>query len=247
MRSRQSLFDEHLLRDVLARQDLDKTNKLLACLAVKVDEAKTVAALKELATTHGLRGVKNWNVSSYLSRSKGRASRVSAGWILTRSGRMHVASLGVFGGAVVTQISSSLRNHAQRLTNGDTKAFVNEAIACFEGHHYRAAVVLTWVGAMSLLQDHVFANLLDAFNAEAFRRNPKHRKILVKDDFSRLQESDFLDYLEGASGIGKSIKKELVACLDFRNGCGHPNALKLAEQRVAAHIESLMLNVYSRF
>ena len=61
------------------------------------------------------------------------------------------------------------------------------------------------------------------------------------------READFLDCLEGASIIGKSVRKELGVCLDLRNGCGHPNGLKIGETRVAAHIESLILNVYARF
>jgi hypothetical protein len=62
-----------------------------------------------------------------------------------------------------------------------------------------------------------------------------------------MQESDFLDILDKISVIGKSVKLELGVCLTLRNGCGHPNSLKIADHRVAAHIESLILNIFSRF
>ena len=67
------------------------------------------------------------------------------------------------------------------------------------------------------------------------------------DDLARMRESEFLDVAEGCSVIGKSVRKELNGCLDLRNGCGHPNTLRIAEARVTAHIEVLILNVYAKF
>lgn len=241
------MLDASALRDILSRSDLGRLDKLLICLAVDADSPKEVGSIKDIAHANGLRGAKTWNVSSYLSRSNGKASRVAAGWVLTASGRQHVASLGVAHSPVVSGAVSVLRKHIQNIRSSDTRAFVEEAIACFEAHHYRAAVVLSWIGAVSLLYDHVSKNCLTAFNAEAIRRNPKHRPASTIDDLARLKESDFLDYLEGCSVIGKSVRKELGVCLDLRNGCGHPNSLKLAEARVASHVETLMLNVFSRF
>jgi hypothetical protein len=69
----------------------------------------------------------------------------------------------------------------------------------------------------------------------------------AKDDLANLKEYDFLQILQSMSVIGKSVKDELEGCLKFRNGCGHPNSLKIGESRVSAHIESLMLNVFSKF
>jgi hypothetical protein len=36
-------------------------------------------------------------------------------------------------------------------------------------------------------------------------------------------------------------------CLMLRNACGHPNTLSIAENSVAAHIEKLIRNVFSRY
>lgn len=241
------MLPEAALRDVLSRSDLDRTGKLLACLAVDAGTAKTVGRIKELARSQGLRAAQTWNVSTYLARSTGKASRVADGWILTTAGRTYIRSLNLAPATALTAAASGLRTHSTSIQNAETRRFVEEAIGCLESQHYRAAVVLTWVGAVSLLYDHVVNNALAPFNAEATRRNPKHRPATTTDDLARLKESDFLDYLEGCSIIGKSIRKELGVCLDLRNGCGHPNSLKFAEARVAAHVEALVLNVFVRF
>jgi hypothetical protein len=166
---------------------------------------------------------------------------------LTAIGRKHIVALGLAVSAVVSHSSAALRKHTATIKNQETKNFVDEAISCFEAHQYRAAVVLSWVGAVSLLYDHVVMHALSGFNTEATRRNPKHRPANTRDDLARLKETDFLDCLEGCSVIGKSVRKELGVCLDLRNGCGHPNSLKIAEARVASHIETLVLNVYTKF
>lgn len=62
-----------------------------------------------------------------------------------------------------------------------------------------------------------------------------------------MKESIFLDILESISVIGNDVKKELKKCLDLRNSCGHPNSLVIGENRVAAHVEILILNVFSKF
>jgi hypothetical protein len=60
-----------------------------------------------------------------------------------------------------------------------------------------------------------------------------------------MKEHDFLQVLEVLSILGKNVKNELEGCLKLRNGCGHPNSLKLAESRCAAHIAVLVLNVFN--
>ena len=62
-----------------------------------------------------------------------------------------------------------------------------------------------------------------------------------------MKEHDFLQVLEAISVIGKSVKNELETCLKLRNGCGHPNSLKIGQNRVAAHLETLVFNVFAVF
>jgi hypothetical protein len=123
---------------------------------------------------------------------------------------------------------------------------VSEAIGCLEARLLRAAVVLSWVGAVSQLYEHVVKAFLPLFNTEATRRDSKWRPAATPDDLVRMKEFDFLNVLEAISVIGKNVKQELQQCLALRNACGHPNSLSLGEARVASHIETLILNVYTK-
>ena len=98
-----------------------------------------------------------------------------------------------------------------------------------------------------MLYDHVVSNYLSEFNAAALKQDPKWKPAKTKDDLARMKEANFLVICESASIIGKSVKQELEGCLTFRNGCGHPNSLRIGENRVSGHIETLVFNVYSVF
>ncbi len=110
---------------------------------------------------------------------------------------------------------------------------------------------MSWVGAVAVLYDHVVATDLVGFNTEATARAAKMKYpwIAAKnaDGLARMKESEFLLVLEKRSHIGKSVRKQLEKCLDLRNGCGHPNSLKIADHVVSSHIEILILNVFARF
>ena len=112
---------------------------------------------------------------------------------------------------------------------------------------FRAAVVLSWLGAMALLHDHAVAKHLAAVNAEALKREPKWKAAKNTDDLGKMTESTFLEIAAAVSLIGKSVKHELETCLKLRNSCGHPNSLKIGSNKVAAHLETLALNVYAVF
>ena len=95
---------------------------------------------------------------------------------------------------------------------------------------------------------YVVRDLLQAFNTEARRRDPKWKDARNADELGRMKEHDFLDVLEAIGSIGKNAKQVLQnQCLTLRNGCGHPNSLKISENNVAAHLDMLVLNVYSKF
>lgn len=144
-------------------------------------------------------------------------------------------------------VISTLRQTLNRMTSQQCRNFVEEAVGCAEAKFYRAAIVLTWAGAIRVLQENVVAKNLVTFNAEASRRDAKWRAAKTADDLSRMKEYDFLQILEAISMIGKSVKTELEVSLKLRNSCAHPNSFQVGENRTAAHIESLVLNVLSVF
>lgn len=242
------MLPSNSLKDIIHQSGFSKIDRLLLCLAVDVNHPKSVKEIKALAIQAGLPEVKRWNVSDLLSRSKKKAIRIAEGWILPIPGKEYVKKKAApFIKPVVTKVASSLRSHLAQIKEPNTHKFIEQSIQCFEAGFYRAAVVLSWVGGISVLQEHVRKNELSAFNIEAIRRFPKWKPAKTKDDFARMKEKNFLGVLEGISVIGKSVKDELEGCLKLRNGCGHPNSLKIAEHRVSSHLETLILNVFSQF
>lgn len=242
------MLTSNSLKDILHQPGLSDLDKLLICLAVDVTTAKKISVIKSLAVDGGLREIQKWNSSSKLSGSQGRAVLTPNGWILTQIGQDYIRKIiAPFIKPGVKKITASLRSHLAAIKEPDTSKFVEESIKCFEAEFYRAAVVLSWIGAVSVLYEHVLKNELSAFNIEAKRRNSRWKNAKSRDDLARMKESDFLDILVSISVIGKSVKTELKNCLDLRNGCGHPNTLKIADSRVSSHLEILILNVFSQF
>ena len=242
------MIDKSRLKDLLSRSEYSRLEKILICLAVDPDTPLQVKGIKEQAVSSGLRVAKNWNISQFLGASNGLSVRTDEGWELTSDGRRRVSEIvGPSAASSVPIIASNLRQYLPKITDKKTKEFVEEAIECYEAKHLRAAVVLSWVGAISLLHKHVFENHLASFNAEVLRRDPKWKKAKSTDDLCRMKEANFLNIIEHLSIIGKNVKQELETCLKLRNSCGHPNTLQIGDSRVAAHMEILVLNVFSVF
>jgi hypothetical protein len=180
--------------------------------------------------------------------SGGLAIRIPQGWEVTDAGRQHLRNLDVARiGPAAVQVATDLRAELANIADADTRAFVEEAIKCYEAELYRSAIVMSWLAAVDILHGHVHAKHLAAFNAEAKRVDAKWRDAKSTDDLGRMSESDFLDRIVALSIVGKNVKKELKDCLDRRNGCGHPNSLKVGANAAAHHIEVLILNVFRVF
>ena len=145
------------------------------------------------------------------------------------------------------QVATDLREELSNISDPPTRAFVEEAIKCYELELYRSAIVMSWIGAVAVLYNHVHANHLSKFNAEAKRVDAKWKDALTTDDLTRMREANFLDRIAALSIIGNDVKRVLKNCLNRRNSCGHPNSLRIRANTVAHHIEVLLLNVFKRF
>jgi hypothetical protein len=210
-------------------------------------------AIRLMIVNAGVLNARKMNIPEYLSRARehGFAIKVPEGWELTRPGRAHVTTLvqaaaGDDDDAPPEPIKK-LRDQLKQINNAETRAFVEEAVEAAERKLYRSAVVLSWVGAVAMLYDYVVANKLSDFNTEAVRRDAKWKPAKNQDGLARMGEFDFLQILQAIGVIGKSVREELEGCLKLRNGCGHPNSLRVADNRVASHIEVLVLNVFEKF
>lgn len=142
---------------------------------------------------------------------------------------------------------AKLEEKLKGLSDRYVRSFVHEAINCLKAGHLRAAVVLSWIGAVAVLQHYVASNHLVEFNSDAKSNGLQKRDARGVSDFSRLKEVDFLDSAERIGVLSNAVKKELKVCLDRRNNCGHPNDYVVTETAVAAHIESLIVHVFERY
>ncbi len=246
------MLTETDLIESLHKKRLSRQDTILLILCVHSDEAKGVVDIKKLGRKAGLTEILKWNVSETLRRAKGLAIRLPEGWAVTSKGKDHIRKIDVLPdrkSPETIHVATSLRQAIKKISNADTIAFLEEAITCFEVGLYRSAVVLSWVGAISLLHNQIIKSHLAIFNAEAQKRDAKWKSAKISDDLSRMKESDFLDIIgtPPVSLIGKNVKDELKNSLQLRNACGHPNSLKIGENRVSAHLEVLILNIFSKF
>lgn len=227
-------------------KDLGKIDKVLLVLATQ-EHPVSVSKIRQIADAAGFRAMRKWNISATLSGSKGKAI-LTTGWELTEAGRDHLRSVGVAAiSSTAIQVAVDLRSKLAKITDEQTRNFIEEAIKCHEAGLYRSAIVMSWLGAVDILQKHVHQNHLDAFNAEAGRVNGKWKPAKSQDDIGKMGDVEFLDRIETLSIIGKNVKAELKKCLELRNGCGHPNSLKVSVNKSAAQIETLLQNVFERF
>jgi hypothetical protein len=228
-------------------RDFGDADKLLLVLST-FDAPTQVKDIKARCKEVGLRKLAESNVSSYLSRTKGLAINTSKGWELADGGKQHLHTLGVSSvRPAAVQVATDLRDLLSKISDPDTRAFVEEAVQCYEYELYRSAVVMSWLAAMHVLKVEVLNKRLNDFNTEASRVDTRWKAAKTTDDLGEMKEFNFLERLQGISMIGKNVKEQLQACLRTRHGCGHPNSLKLGERTVSHHIDLLMQNVFNVF
>ncbi|MDY6826616.1 MAG: hypothetical protein SVV67_05495 [Bacillota bacterium] len=236
------------LRDLLIDPEISNKEKILLLLMDGNCVPKAVSEIKEIAEKYGFRNkVFLSNISSYLNRLAPKVVRTENGWEITSKGILHLQNKGLVTTKIIRDQQLTLREYINKIEHEDVRSFLEEAITAFECKLYRSSVVLSWVGALSLMQEFVIMNHIDDFNNALIVRNPSQKIIKKKEEFSKIHEYDFLQICFGASIIGKSTKQQLEQCLKLRNGCGHPNKLTIGENMVAAHLEFLINNIFAVF
>lgn len=246
------MLNKDQLKDCVHKKELSRIDILLLILCVNSNIPKKVSFIKELGRNAGIPEILRWNISDTFRNNRTFVINVPEGWLLTTEGKKHISSLAVIPQKKTLKIinlATNLQKEIEKINDKNTKSFIEEAITCFEAGLYRSCVVLSWCGAISLLYDAVITHHLTMFNTEAQRRDAKWKNANNNDDLARMKESTFLDIIAAPplSIIGKNVKQELNNCLDLRNGCGHPNSLIIGENKVAAHLEILILNIFKKF
>lgn len=235
------------LRDALTRKDLSKTDKYLLIVGHH-DGPVMNAEIKTIAKENGWKDGANSAPSSFLSKSQ-YALLLPKGWTLTGPGRSALEDRGLISKiGVLTPVTQTLEKYVLDLHDPDKARFVEEAITCVKNKSYRAAIVLSWVGALYLMYAYVLREKLVEFNVEVLRRFPKSKAASTADDLAQVvKEAEFLNILEHINVITKAENKEISGCLDRRNTAGHPNSHTFTEVGVGNHIETLLTTVYRRF
>lgn len=243
---RRNLLSEEKLKLWLQKAGLTRADKVLLVLA-SFGKPESPANIKLRARRSGCK-MDNWNISDIINRADGIALKLPSGYEIAEKGHARLQHLGLNRlSPAAAKVAVDLRKHLTNIKDPDTRAFVEEAIKCYESELYRSAIVMSWLAAVGVLQNEVVKNHLAAFNTAAKAIDPKWKLAQNTDDFGRIKEADFLDRIAGISMIGKNVKDELVKALKLRNGCGHPNSLKVSANITAGHIELLLLNVFDKF
>lgn len=238
------MFD---LKNTLARKEVRKSLKVLYIVA-SAGKPMSTQEVVQIAKEHGWRDLNSSRASAHLNSLKGKVAKLPGGWDLTNRGQQALEDAGLLDqSALSSGAVKGLEKHLSELRDRETIAFLEEAIGCIKNNYYRSAIVLSWVGAVSVLHQHVLDNHLSDFNKEAISKNKLKKPIRSIEGFQTLKERDFLDLLPHISVVDKNTKAALVRSLDLRNSCGHPNSFKISEAGVAAHVETLILNVFERF
>lgn len=235
------------LKNWLHRKDLTQADKLLLVLAT-FDNPVKIKDIKTRAREGGLKITDNWNPSTSLSRSDGLAISTAQGWELSEGGKCHLRALGVRHTTHSPAATAfDLRTELGKIKNDTTRAFAEEATHAYEAGLYRSAIVMSWVTAIDVLYQTVLDQHLNTFNIEAKRVDADWKSAKDRDGLALMKEREFLIRASAIGLIGKNVKAALIECLDRRNGCGHPNSLKLKDRAVAHHVETLVLNVFQVF
>ena len=227
----------------LTRQDV-LVLVLLSCGGTDVSPATVRAG----AVSMGRPEVQRWNVSRDLRKLKSMVVAGRGCYSLTSKGRHAAETLvaNLEGVPSHVEVVSDLEALLDQMRAGPAREFASEAVRAHRYGLHRAAVVMSWVGAVAILHQLVVDTRLADFNAEAARRNSRWKVARDADGLGKMKEGDFLDVIETLGLVGKNVKAELKVCLGLRNGAGHPNSLTVGPRKAAAHLETLIHHVYAR-
>jgi hypothetical protein len=251
------LNDENLL---LAVHELAKINRRAPALLLlsQIEQPAPTARIRDKGVQVGFRTITQWNLTDVLKSAakEGQVAQLADGWKLLGPGFRVIDRHYNPEAPIVAETRHSLKAHLEKIGDEQRRMFVGEAIRCFDVKAYRAAIVLSWVGAVHIIHEHIIAQHRAAFNAAGVARATKtaasgnpfnFSPVKGIKDFGTIGESDMLQVCQDAGILHKAEKQALQERLDLRNQCGHPNPLVIAEHAVAYHIEMLMLNVYSKY
>lgn len=193
------------------------------------------------------------NTGTYLSRnSKGSSARfikTKNGYQLERKAELDLQKT-MHQGPARQETSHLLRSLISRVTDQHKKAFLQEAIDCYEIGARRAAITLAWILAIHHMYEYVLAKEKTAFNAALASntdRRVKVSSVTAIDDFSDIPETKFIEFLRTAGVISNDVRKILDTKLGIRNSSAHPSAIVISDVKATDFIIDLVENIIAKY
>ena len=242
-------MDKVELESALHQAGVGVRDKILFCLSLEPQRPRELADIRLVAQDAGWPQAKKANLSAYLAQAKGLVAKMPTGWKLTDAGNRHVGKAAKLPSSPASSASTTkLRAHLPKIQNADVATFVEESIKCLEyGELFEPPQLCLGLVRLVYCTTTLPRTSWRSSTQPVPRSTRKLEPVATFDDLADIKESNFLELAESGSVIGKSVKKELQTCLDFRNGCGHPNSLAIGEPRVSTHIDQLIRNVFEKF
>jgi hypothetical protein len=186
------------------------------------------------------------NFADLLSKLESNGTLVKANGGYRLSMKVSESISHELGNPVLVALPAELMKLPSML-KGSERDFLQEATNCVSVKAWRAAIVLSWILTMDHLEEYVLQTDLASFN-QAISKNAKYTGIRVirKEDFEDIKESDFITALRSAGLITNDQRKILDEKLGVRNSCAHPSGLVITENKVASFLEDLVLNIVTK-
>lgn len=135
---------------------------------------------------------------------------------------------------------STLIKLAVKVSDEDSRDFIEEAIKCLQIGALRAAVVFLWSGAIRTLDQIAWLLGVAKVNAAIQTHDPKAGPLRKVDDFANVKDSVALRAFQDLGILDKGQKATLEEALNLRNRCGHPTSYRPGEKKVSSFIEDVV-------
>lgn len=175
--------------------------------------------------------------------------KTDGGYKLTRAARKAIRGQSGLNTSTI-KTTNLLSDLGAKLADADERAFLEEAIICFQNGARRATVVMVWILTMDHLYRYVLAKKHVEFVAAMKKQSDKklHSLQLYKpEDFTEMKESKFIEIARSAKIISNDVRKILDEKLGVRNSAGHPSGITISQKKVEVFVEDLVDNVILKY
>lgn len=130
------------------------------------------------------------------------------------------------------------------------RPYLEEALECYRGGLYRAAILMVWAAVVQHLYSTAASHrggvaAIETANKARFGTSRAYREMKKADDFLYLGEHAFIQIGEDAGMFNRNARQLLHERLKLRNLCGHPTGYTAGREETVVFVESLLLNILS--